>query len=387
MSLSTADRITKQHIWLMGHKPTMHYSGIVMVGDVDISDALPTAGTNGRDVTYNPQFVDSLTEQQLRGLVLHEAGHKAYQHLFLWQELYKEDAKLANMACDYVINLEIYDLDPRGVEIALPPNPCLDEKYRGMDTKQVFELLKQDKANGGQGGKGEPMDDHQWEDAQALPEEERQALAKEIDNAIRQGVFMSGKLGGDVSRGFNALLEPKVDWRDQLRDYVSTVTAGRGDSTWARPNRRFMAMDLYLPSQISESIGNIVVGIDTSGSISGEAITAALSELVGICNNTTPERVDLLYWDTRVVSHETYFEGDYESIATSTKPAGGGGSSCVEVFEYIKDNKLDPLVCIHITDGFIEYPQLPPNYPVLWVICNGSDHHQPPFGSFIRVKL
>jgi predicted metal-dependent peptidase len=385
MALTTADKITKGHIFLMGHKPTMHYAGIFMVGDVHITEDVPTAATNGCDVMYNPQFVDSLTEQQLRGLQLHEAGHKAYQHLFIWQDLYKEDADLANRAADYVINLEIYDLDPYGREIALPEGGLLDEKYRGMDTKQVFDLLKQDKEEGGQGGKGKPMDDHQWEDAQGLPEEERQALAKEIDNAIRQGAFLAGKQGGNVPRSFEALMEPKIDWADQLREYVSSVSKGSGMSTWAKPNRRFMPMGLYLPSQISESIGNIVIGIDTSGSIDQAAITAALSELVGICNNTTPERVDLLYWDTQVAAHETYFEGDYAGLVTSTKPAGGGGSCTVKVFEYIKTNKLDPLVCIHITDGHIEYPQLPPNYPVLWVLCNDSD--QPPFGSCIRVKL
>jgi len=386
MTLSAADRITKSNVWLMGHKPTLAYSGILLVGESHISTDVPTAATNGRDVTYNPDFVESLTDQQLRGLVLHEAGHKMYMHLFLWQSLFKENAELANRATDFVINLGIYDLDPRGKDIALPPDPCLDEKYRGMDSKQIFDLLKQDQQNGGSEGKGQPLDTHQWGDAQELSKEDQQALSKEIDAAIRAGAFLAGKQGGDVSRDFVNLMEPQVDWAEQLRDYLSSVCTGKGNSTWAKPNRRWLYQDIYMPSQVSESIGGIVVGIDTSGSIDQEALTKALTELVGICENVTPERVDLLYWDTRVAGHETYFEGDYASIIQSTKPKGGGGSNSSPVFTYLSE-KMQPLpvVCIMITDGYIDYPSAIPPYPVLWVVV-GNKYCTLPFGSVIHLS-
>ena len=381
MALSASDRITKANIFLMGHPPTLHFSGLLMVGDTRISDEVPTAATNGRDCVYNPEFIEGLTDPELRGLILHENLHKAYQHLFLWQSLYKEDAHRANRSCDFVVNLEIKDLDPRGVNITLPPDPCLDEKYRGMDSKQVFDLLKEE------GDKGKPLDEHQWEDAQNLPEEERQAIAKEINAAIRQGALLAGKLGGNVPRSFADLQNPKVDWREQLRNYMINVCAGRGDSTWAKPNRRWLHEGIYMPSQISESIGGIVVGIDTSGSINREALTSAISELISICDTTTPERVDLLYWDTKVAGHETYFEGDYGNIAKSTKPKGGGGSSSFKVFEYIKKELvMQPVSVIMITDGYIDYPETSPLYPVLWVICGGSEHSAVPFGSVIRVQ-
>ena len=380
MALSASDRITKANIFLMGHPPTLHFSGLLMVGDTRISDEVPTAATNGRDCTYNPEFVESLTDPELRGLILHESLHKAYQHLFLWQSLYKEDAQRANRACDFVINLEITDLDSRGTHIALPPNPCLDERYRGMDSKQVFDLLKEE------GGNGKPLDEHQWEDAQGLPEEERQAIAKEIDAAIRQGALLAGKQGGNVPRSFADLQKPKVDWREQLRDYISSICAGKGDSTWAKPNRRWLHEGLYMPSQISESIGGIVVGIDTSGSIDQSALTSAVSELVGICEAVTPERVDLLYWDADVAAHETYFEGDYGHIAQSTKPKGGGGTEVACVVKYIKEHILKPVVCILITDMYTSFPGETPPYPVLWVDTEAGNI-TPPFGSIIRVKL
>ena len=141
---------------------------------------------------------------------------------------------------------------------------------------------------------------------------------------------------------------------------------------------------MYLPSQISESIGSICVAIDTSGSISGEAISKALSELVSICDNTSPEKVDLLYWDTAVAAHEQYRDDNYSGIATSTKPKGGGGSSSLCVFDYVVKNKLEPQCIILITDLYIEFPQAAPSCPVIWVAVDNKTT-TPPFGSVIRV--
>ncbi len=42
----------------------------------------------------------------------------------------------------------------------------------------------------GQGGK--PLDDHGWEDAQGISDEEQKELAKDIDDVIRQGALVAG---------------------------------------------------------------------------------------------------------------------------------------------------------------------------------------------------
>ena len=384
MSLSAEDKITKAHISLMQNPKTLAYSGLLMVGNVEVRDYCPTACTNGRDVIYGRGFVESLDDRGVRGLILHETKHKLYQHLFTWRKLYEDDAELANQACDYVINLEIKDLDPYNMFIKLPDGALVDECYRGLDSGEVFARLKQDKEDGkGKGGKS--MDEHDWEGAKELGELEKEALGKEIDAAIRTGALLAGKQGGDVDRSFETLMQSQVNWVEQLREFVSSVCVGKGDSTWAKPNRRWLQHDMYLPSQISESIGSICVAIDTSGSISGEAITKALSELVSICENTTPEKIDLLYWDTAVAAHEQYREENYSGMMTSTKPKGGGGSSSLCVFDYVVENKLEPQCIILITDGYIEFPQTPPTHPTIWVMVDNK-HTQPPFGSVIRVN-
>jgi len=384
MELSVEDRICKAHISLMQDKRTLAYSGILMVGKTIVDDYCPTAATNGRDVIYGTDFVKSLTDQELRGLILHENKHKMYMHLILWRKLYEEDEELANRACDFVINLEIKDLDKYEQFIKLPNDGYIDEKYRGLDSGEVFKLLKEDKKNGKGYGKGQPLDEHQWKGAKQMDETEKKTLVKEIDAAIRTGALLASKQGGDVDRSFEEMMQSKVDWKEQLREFVSTVCIGKGSSTWAKPNRRWLQQDMYIPSQVSESIGSICVGIDTSGSISSQDITKALMELVALCDTCTPERVDLLYWDTEVAAHETYFEGDYDGLVRSTKPKGGGGTAVQCVPDYIKDKGLKPQCVIVITDGYCSGWGTDWGVPVLWVLVENK-YDTPTHGVTIRV--
>ena len=380
--LSAEDRITKAHVALMQNKQTMLYSGLLMVGKVEVKDDCPTACTNGRDVIYGREFVRGLTDPELRGLILHETMHKMYQHLFTWKKIHEENHKRANRACDYVINLEIYDLGKESGFIKLPSGGLLNEGFRGLDSGEVFKLLEQ--IEGDDDTDGDSLDEHDWDGAEELSQEEKEQLAKDIDGAIRTGSLLAGKQGGDMSRSFEQLMQSQVDWKEQLRDFVSTVCAGKGDSTWAKPNRRWLQLGMYMPSQISETVGRIVVGVDTSGSISQEAITKALSEVVAICDNVLPEKIDLLYWDTDVASHEIYTEDNYSGLVSSTKPAGGGGTDVSCVFNYIEKHKLDPQCVIVITDGYTPYPATSP-YPTIWVMTENG-YCQPPFGSIIKIK-
>ena len=106
MALTAEQRIEKMHIDLMKHPNFVAYSGIIMIGSVKVSDTTPTAYTNGRDVVYGRAFMQELTDPELRGVILHEAKHKMYRHLDTWKHLFKQNPTKANMACDYVINLE-----------------------------------------------------------------------------------------------------------------------------------------------------------------------------------------------------------------------------------------------------------------------------------------
>jgi predicted metal-dependent peptidase len=370
-ALPAIKRIERAHVELMAHKDTMEYASIIMVGKYKVSDDVPTACTNGIDCMYGSEFIGGLSDSDLRGLIMHENLHKTFQHTFLWKHLYEENARCANMACDYVINLIIHDIEvsSRGF-VTLPKVGLLDERFRGMNSQEVFEtLMDEGQGEGGGGGEGAGLDDHDWTPSGKTQKEIEEHI-KEVNQAIRQGQLMAGKMGGNQSRALGELVEPKVDWREQLRDYINSLADGKDVSTWQKVNRRWLQHDMYMPSTLSESMGRIVIAIDTSGSIGGEALNEFLSEVQAICMNVQPELVDLLYWDTEVASHEIYGRDKLGDLVKSTKPEGGGGTdpSCIPA--YIKDKGLKPECVVVLTDGYVGGWGTW-EHPVLWAITGG----------------
>jgi len=391
--LTAEQRVQKSHVALMNDPKYCLYSGIFMLGKTEVNDDLPTACTDGRNTYYGRKFVDKLKDSELKGLILHENLHKAFRHTTVWKHLYKQSPQLANMACDFVINLMIHDSDPQGSNVTLPEGGCLDEKYRGMDAGEVFRMLKQEQEQGGGNGKGDGsgkgeqaggsgFDEHDWESADEMSEDEKQTLAREVDQALRQGALLAGKLNGNVPREISEAMEAKVNWKEVLRDFVNSICADKDNSTWRRPNRRWVDQDVYMPSAIGEAVGRIVVAIDTSGSIGQAEVGQFLGELLSICNHVQPEGIDLMYWDTEVCAHEKYDRGDYEAIMTSTKPAGGGGTSADCIPKYIAQHKLNPECVIVLTDGYIDgWGDW--KHPVFWGM---TSHMVAPVGISVRIE-
>ena len=295
----------------------------------------------------------------------------------MWKHLYEKNAKIANQACDYVINIIIKDLDKKsGGFVTLPQGGLYDERFRGMSSQEVFDILMDEREEGGSGGDGSDEDDdegagldgHDWTE---LPKDKQDEIKKEIDQAIRQGALMAGKLGGNLSRELGELLQPKVDWREQLRDFVTSLADGKDVSTWQRVNRRWLQHDMYMPSTLSETMGRIVIGVDTSGSIGGEELNKFLSEVQSICVTVKPDIVDLIYWDTEVAKHEIYDREKQDKLVNSTKPAGGGGTDPSCVPEYIEANKLNPECVIMLTDGYVGTWGTW-KHPLVWCIVGGN---------------
>jgi predicted metal-dependent peptidase len=295
-----------------------------------------------------------------------------YKHLTTWQHLHDKNPQRANHACDYVINLKLAETDAGKANwIKLPEGGLIDTKYQGMDSQQVFNLLEEEGNEGGGGGGGNPFDDHDWDGARELTEEEAKDLAQQIDQAIRQGAVLAGKVGSGGNRDIGELLQTKQDWREILRDFVTTTCAGKDYSTWKRPNRRYIGMDMLMPSSISESVGEIVVAIDTSGSIGNEELNSFLAEIVGICDQVKPSKVRLLYWDTAVCGEEVYLEHEYANLAQSTKPKGGGGTDPCCVPQFMNEHGIKPEAVVMLTDGYVgSWGNW--SVPVLWCILNNK---------------
>ena len=199
--------------------------------------------------------------------------------------------------------------------------------------------------------------------------------------------MLAGKLGANADKQFDELVDPKVDWKEVFRQWCKAVAAGRDRSTWRKPNRRFLHNDIIMPSMESVTLGRIVVGIDTSGSIGSAELAEFFSELVGICTDVVPECVDLLYWDTSIASHEVYSQDMLGSIVQTTKPKGGGGTDpdCIPV--YIKKERMDPVCVVILTDGYIgrcEEDLWTGLAPTLWVVTENKGW-KPPYGQSVNM--
>lgn len=375
--LTVEQRLQKAVIDIMANPKYVALAGILMIGGRRVEDdprQCPTAYTNGRDEVYGRDFCENLNDAQLRFLVLHECYHKLYRHLTTWRWMYDENARLANQACDFVINVKLVDDNVDGFAKMDGPLKmgCYDRKYAGWDSAQVYNDLKNNPPPPSGGGSGTGFDEHGWDDAKEMTVQEKQDLAREIDEAIRQGALMAGKMGSGGDRTLEGLLQPQVDWREVLRDFVQATCQGNDYSTWRRPNRRYIGAGIYMPSGISESIGEIVVAIDTSGSIGGPQLSAFLTEVKSVAETVHPEAIRILYWDTEVCGDERYEGDDADKIVQSTKPKGGGGTMVECVPKYLQAKQIKAQCVIVLTDGYLGGSWGDWHHPVLWTILNNK---------------
>jgi predicted metal-dependent peptidase len=382
-----------------------------------IDDDSVTAYTDGVNKKYGRKFMESiLSESKVRGLILHENLHVALKQVVFGRAMFLENRKMANLAADFVVNDIIVNIDgtiagtsERLVE--LPDGAIYDPMFHDWSMREVYNYLKKHAkkgGGGGQGGKGQgnpppsggtqsnddddmdgdtvtvngktydisQADEHDFIGREVSAEEAKEIL-DDIDKALREGGMLAGRMGAKIPRVISDLLEPKVDWRDALREFVSSSTKGNDEFTWRRMNKRQMANDIYLPSVMNESIGEIIVAIDTSGSIGGAEITEFATELVSICEVCQPEVVRVLWWDTEVHG-EQVFKDNYSDIAKMLKPLGGGGTKVSCVSEYVNKHKLNAECVLVFTDGYVEGDiKWNISSPTLWMVTQRRDFIPP----------
>ena len=385
--MKAEDRIKKAHIALSRDSIWCAYSVLLACGETLVThDRGPTACTDGWKKYYNPDFVDSLDDAELRLLVLHENTHVAYQHLKVWKKLSEEDARLANIAMDHFVNLSLVDADKGRGFIKMPAKGIQpDPQYRGMNVKQIYDLLKKDgEPEGGGGGDGEGTDEHDWEGAGEHSTEELEQQAREIEGAIRQGEAvkrMRGKRTGDADGVFGNLLAPKVDWRKLLREFVIAHCAGKQESTWRRPNRRYLADDIYLPSMTGTKLDTLLIGFDTSGSCFGtEDMTLFVTELESVIRQVSPSHVHVVYCDYNVTGHQEFKDGQF--AVQALKPRGGGGTDLTKIFTYVEEKRIKPTASVIFTDLETPFGKAP-SYPVLWA---ANTNHVAPWGVTVQIN-
>ncbi|MFP5228866.1 MAG: DUF2201 family putative metallopeptidase [Acidobacteriota bacterium] len=368
------------------------------------SRSFATMATNGVSLFYNPEFVDTLTAAELAGVLAHEVMHPALQH-----HTRRGDRSPVrwNMACDYAINPILLDAG-----LTLPKDVLIDNRFRGMSAERIYNLIEEDdkqedssgqsesQPGNGSGGSedGSLQNDEAANEPQApatpggvgqvldAPEPEAgegpsiAEQAREWEIAVEQAetvAKVAGKLPGGAVRALEASQAAKVDWRELLRRAWSDTIPS--DYSWTRPNRRHVWSGLYLPGVISEGVGEIVIAVDCSGSVSPRQLGLFEAEIRSILAGQRPRLVHVLYFDAAVQKVETYEAGQPVSLS----PVGGGGTDFRPCFDWLHEQGIIPQTLIFLTDLCGTFPREGPTYPVIWA---STEARRVPFGEVVPME-
>ncbi len=353
---------------------------------------LGTAATDGRNFYYNTEFVNKLKPKEVEFLFGHEVLHNVYDHIGRTGDF--RDRRLFNCAADFCVNSDLIEQ-----RIGDKITPCLyDPKYKGWSAEEVYDdlyekaekidigdlleqMLDEHMEGDGQGeGDGEG-DEKDGKGRPRLTEEERRQIKDEIREALLQAAQAvgAGNLPAGVKRLIKDLTKPVVNWRELLEQQIQSTV--KDDFSWIRPNRRSWHMDAVMPGMKPGTQIDVCVAIDTSGSISNDDIKAFLSEVKGIMDAYDEYKVRVITWDTEVYNPEEYTSDNMADIA-EYEPGGGGGTDPHCVWEWLKENDIEPKKLIMFTDFcfFGWKPQEVEGYcDTVWVI-KGNENAEPEFG-------
>jgi predicted metal-dependent peptidase len=288
----------------------------------------------------------------------------------------RRDHQRWNFAGDAWIN---DTLDQCGIGQRIPN--CVDMPGSHAETvENIYDKLPvQQQSGSGKGkGKGKGQSDNPMEgdgigediisDGKPLSESEAQEIEArtKIDVAeAAQAAKMKGKLPGALAKIVAQTIESKTPWFEILERFMTEKATF--EQSWAKPNRRYLAQDLYLPSMQSEAaMGEVVVQVDISGSVSKREIEHYNGHLKRIIDQCRPLKVHVIYTDTRVQKYEQFEQGDEVEINFYS----GGGTHMPAGFDWVSQHGIEPAAFICLTDGYTDFGTSP-DYPVVW--CISSD--------------
>ncbi len=335
----------------------------------------PTAMVNGKEIRYNPEWVDDLSLDEVKGMLCHEIMHCANQH-----HTRRSDRKLKrwNYACDYAINPLI-----EACGLTLPLNPLINSQFNDMGAEEIYSKLPKDSGEdqgndpGGCGG----VQDAPGKDGKPASTDDKVQAAQEWKVAMAQAATQAktmGEMPGALERMVNEMIEPVLDWREILRRFVDT--SAKNDYQWFPPNRRHIHNGLILPSLRSQELKNVTMAMDTSGSISDEDLKVFEAEVRSIVEDYRAN-TKVIYCDAKV-QHVEEFDAD---TPVELHQKGGGGTDFRPPFEYIKQSGEYPACMIYQTDGYCHSFPEEPDYPVLWILTERNESFRPPFGEVIHL--
>lgn len=411
------DRIVRARTNLLMDEP---FFGVLALRLKLVDDAsCKTVWTDATTLGYNPGYVDSLNDAELKGLLAKEILHIAAGHP--WRQDKRETRRWQRACSEAIVPLV------QAAGLRLPLGTKANPEYAGMSAEAIYAKLAADAQGNEQAGSaggdtpsamaadpgsGDASPSAQPESGagpeapsqdggseggltegatdEALPGEVRQAPQGEENLpewklAMEQATHMQGDLPGGIDRLVRDLLKSTVDWKEVLRHFFETSIEA-ADYTWKRPSSRYVWQGLYLPTLEGQAVPKIVIVRDTSASIAGKYLQMFNAEVLDILDSVKPEALYVLDVDTTVQKVQSLLSDEAEAFEGDAK--GGGGTRFEPAFEWVEQEQVECTCMIYLTDLLGSFPKVPPEYPVLWVSPEGSNlGTQPPFGDFVELTV
>lgn len=422
------ERIHKAIFRIRGNKSLM---GVGVVADL-VEDFVPVpdgqAGqmsTNGRGIFYDPKFVNSASDAELRYMVMHNLTHIALAHHI---RIAGKNLEVANIAADVVVNRMLTRSRPAIDEFIVPPDDTLVmEEY--ADPSWAFESIyfdlmrklkkehpkagdQEDENGSGQGGDGEQQQQQnkgqgggqgqdgdqepqqggdggggegqapprpqqlqgqqRWGEIWPSPPREHRKEIGKIRQKLAEG-RLAEKAIGDTPGSITGYVDEEdgdlAAW-DFLRAMLEEIYSH--ERTWAHPNVNYLDHG-YLPSR-KKSVGTLHVAIDTSGSVSLAELKCYLRNIRFICSSIGIPKIKIAYIDATIHRyddggwwHEIDVDGGDD---VELHVSGRGGTSFDPVFKCIEEEGEEVTALVYFTDGEGHCSVDPPDYHTIWCTSN-----------------
>jgi predicted metal-dependent peptidase len=381
------ERITQSRVRLLLTKP--FFGTLATRLRLSEVDHIPTAGTDGRKFYFNREFINRLDDKELDFLVGHEVLHCVFDHM---EARGDRDPQLYNVAADFNINMTLVEQNIGtviGKDKLNGGEACLDWKYRGMNSYEIYDQLVQEGAGGnsmdyhfelGDGDAGEGDDGNKK--VRGMTEAERKALTDEIKQAVLNAAQQAGgEVPENIKRMIADLVAPKMDWREVLRTTLESSI--KHDFTFMRPSKR--SGEVIFPGMNRDEELNVAVALDTSGSISPDMLRDFLSEVQGIMGQYSSYKITLFQFDTSVYGCEVFTADDGRDLKDYTIQ-GGGGTDFDAVYAFMERNDIHPDQLVMFTDGYPWGSWGNADYCDTLFVVHGDPQHriQSPFGVTIH---
>ena len=361
---------------------------------VDCTDypRINTAATDGRHFYFDTKFIDKLSPKQTEFLFAHEVLHNVFDHMGRRDS---RDPDIWNIAADYAINQILVD-DKIGDKIT-QVKIFQDNKYRGKSAEEIYdiifekydlqqlqslgELLDQHldpEKDGGPDGKGGKKKPYSKEELRKIRDEMKEAMISAAQSAG------AGNIPAGVRRMIQELTEPKINWRELLRQQIQSTI--RSDYTWMRPSRKGWHTGAVLPGMNYDQTIDVAIAIDMSGSISNKQGRDFLSEVQGIMDQFKDFHIKLWCFDTAIYN-PVDITADTISEFETYELKGGGGTDFDANWTFMKDENFVPKKFIMFTDGMPWSSWGDEDYCDTVFIIHGNETITPPFGAYSHYEF